>query len=69
MTHGPVTQTDFQNLVTVRPGPVLHVWRAGGEFCNVPLSTMGALNLITDLASALRMTDAVVPKGATPPCA
>jgi hypothetical protein len=59
MTHGPVTRTDFQNLVTIRPGPVLHVWRNGAEFCNVPLSTMGALNLITDLASALRMTDAI----------
>ncbi len=58
MSHGTVTRADWQNIITIRPGPVLHVWRNGAEFAVVPLSTMAALNIITDLASALRMSDA-----------
>jgi len=34
------------NLVTVRPGPVLHVWRDGAELAAVPLSRSGTLELI-----------------------
>ncbi|MDB6151503.1 MAG: hypothetical protein JWQ44_2951 [Chthoniobacter sp.] len=55
MTHGTLERTDWQNLVTVRPGPVLHVWRNGTEFCNVPLSFTGALSLIGQLTTAMQM--------------
>lgn len=55
MTHGPVTPTDWQNLITVRPGPVLHVWRGGAEFCNVPLTHNAALSLIGQLTAAMQM--------------
>ncbi|MBK5927993.1 hypothetical protein CCR87_11755 [Rhodobaculum claviforme] len=34
-----------RTLVTVRPGPVLHVWRAGREVAVVPLELHGALVL------------------------
>ena len=40
-------------LVTVRPGPVLHVWRDGQEVAAVPLSTPAALTLLADLARAV----------------
>lgn len=33
-------------LVTVRPGPVLHVWRDGVEAATVPLSRSATLELI-----------------------
>jgi hypothetical protein len=55
MSHGEVTKTDWQNLVTVRPGPVLHVWRSGAEFCAVPLTYRAALNLIGGLTAAMQM--------------
>jgi hypothetical protein len=41
-------------LVTIRPGPVLHVWRDGQEVIAVPLSFSAALCLLRDLAAALR---------------
>ena len=41
-------------LVTVRPGPVLHVWRDGQEVAQVTLSTGAALTLLADLATAIR---------------
>ena len=33
-------------LATVRPGPVLHVWRDGQEVARLPLDLHGALALV-----------------------
>lgn len=41
-------------LVTVRPGPVLHIWKDGQEVAQVALSARAALALLADLATALR---------------
>jgi len=40
-------------LITVRPGPVLHVWRDGVEVVAVPLTFTAALSLLKDLAEAI----------------
>ena len=40
-------------LVTVRPGPVLHVWQGGAEVAAVPLTPSAALRLAADLLAAL----------------
>jgi hypothetical protein len=40
-------------LVTVRPGPVLHVWRDGVEVAAVPLTWRAALVLASDLIKAV----------------
>jgi len=37
-------------LITVRPGPVLHVWKDGKEAAVVPLTLFAALTLVADLA-------------------
>lgn len=57
MSYGEIAKTDWQNLVTIRPGPCLHVWRSGAEFCVVPLTTRKALDLIGALTSALQMSE------------
>jgi hypothetical protein len=44
-------------LVTVRPGPVLHVWRDGKEVAAVPLSGAQALCLLADLAIEVTRRD------------
>ncbi|MBB4207360.1 hypothetical protein [Roseinatronobacter bogoriensis] len=41
-------------LVTIRPGPVLHVWKDGQEVAQVKLSIPAALTLLADLATAIR---------------
>lgn len=41
-------------LITIRPGPVLHVWQDGQEVITVPLSLSATLSLIRDLANAMR---------------
>jgi hypothetical protein len=41
-------------LITIRPGPVLHVWRDGQEVIAVPLTMDAALCLLKDLAEAIR---------------
>lgn len=41
-------------LITIRPGPVLHVWRDGAEVVAVPLSFNAALSLLKDLAEAIK---------------
>lgn len=41
-------------LVTIRPGPVLHVWKDGQEVAAVPLSARAGLTLLADLATAIR---------------
>jgi hypothetical protein len=40
-------------LITIRPGPVLHVWRGGKETEAVPLSQDQIVYLICALAGAL----------------
>ena len=40
-------------LATIRPGPVLHVWRDGAEVAAVPLSPTAALTLARDILAAL----------------
>ena len=41
-------------LVTIRRGPVLHMWRDGQEVAQMALSTGAALTLLADLATAIR---------------
>ena len=43
-------------LVTVRPGPVLHVWRDGQEVAAVPLDMHAALALVERLLREVRAT-------------
>jgi hypothetical protein len=45
-------------LVTVRPGPVLHLWQDGREVARVPLDTPAALALIAALAAEVRAAQA-----------
>lgn len=40
-------------LITIRPGPVLHVFRDGQEVIAVPLTFNAALGLLKDLAEAM----------------
>jgi hypothetical protein len=41
-------------LVTIRPGPTLHLWRDGGEVARVPLDTHAALALAESLLREAR---------------
>ena len=41
-------------LITIRPGPVLHVWRDGKEVIAVPLNFGAAMGLLKDLADAIK---------------
>ena len=61
MTHGAITKADWQNIITVRPGPILHVWRNGAEFCAVPLDHNAALTLIGSLTAAMQVADRSLP--------
>lgn len=56
MAYGHLEPADWQNIVTIRPGPVLHVWRSGSEFCNVPLTHRAALTLIGSLTAAMQVS-------------
>lgn len=40
-------------LITIRPGPVLHVWKGGKEVAAVPLTPSATLTLCRDLLAAL----------------
>jgi len=42
-------------LVTIRSGPVLHVWRDGQEVGRVVLTTAAALTLVADLVAEIRL--------------
>ena len=61
MTHGEITRADWQNIITVRPGPVLHVWRNGSEFCAVHLDHNAALTLIGSLTAAMQVSGQSLP--------
>jgi len=41
------------DLVTIRPGPVLHLWCDGIEIACLPLSPPAAMSLVADLAQAI----------------
>jgi hypothetical protein len=41
-------------LVTVRPGPTLHLWQGGREVAAVPLDLHGALALVEALLREVR---------------
>jgi hypothetical protein len=36
-------------IVTVRPGPVFHVWLDGGAFAEIPMSPAAALEIASKL--------------------
>lgn len=40
-------------LVTVRPGPILHVWQNGQAVVTIPLTVQSALVLAADLLRAV----------------
>ena len=40
-------------LITIRAGPVLHVWREGQEVAAVPLTPPATLTLCCDLLAAM----------------
>ena len=44
---------DARHLITIRPGPVLHVWRSGTGVVAIPLTIPAALSLLADLARAI----------------
>ena len=41
-------------LVTIQPGPVLHVWRGGVEVACVPMTEPQALELMHELIGVIR---------------
>jgi hypothetical protein len=45
-------------LVTVRPGPVLHLWQDGQEAARVPLDTAAALAMAESLLREVRAAQA-----------
>ena len=47
----------MKNQITVRPGPMMHVWRSGSEFCVVPLDYHAALALIGSITAALQVAE------------
>jgi hypothetical protein len=55
-----------RTLVTVRPGPVLHVWRDGQEVARVPLDTHGTLALAESLLREVRAAQALDRKAVEP---
>ncbi|MEZ5913451.1 MAG: hypothetical protein R3D84_15525 [Paracoccaceae bacterium] len=50
-------------LATIRPGPVLHVFRDGQEIAAIPLSRPAATRLAFDILRALLAVD-TAPEGA-----
>lgn len=50
-------------LVTVRPGPMMHVWQGGQEVARVPLDLCGALTLAADLLAATARAQADADRG------
>jgi hypothetical protein len=54
-------------LVTVRPGPVLHLWLDGREVARVPLTPHAALELAAALLREVRAAQARDGKAAEPP--
>ncbi|SUZ31109.1 hypothetical protein ROE7235_00844 [Roseibaca ekhonensis] len=41
-------------LVTIRPGPVLHIWQDGQEVARVPLSIPAAIGLAQSILAEVR---------------
>jgi len=42
-------------IITLRPGPVIHVWKDGAQIAEVPLSPDAALELAEDLVRGARV--------------
>ena len=42
-------------MITVRPGPVVYVWRDGAELIAVPMTPLAALELASRLLTAVQM--------------
>ena len=59
MSYGELPRTAFIPLVTVRPGPVLHVWIDGAQACEIPLTMTATLDLIGRLAAAAHLARAI----------
>ena len=57
MSYGELQKTDWQNIITVRPGPTIHVWRGGADYCNILLTHHAALTLIGSLVAAMQMAE------------
>jgi len=36
-------------IITIRPGPVLHVWRDGSQVAAIPMTPRAALTIAQDL--------------------
>jgi hypothetical protein len=49
-------------LATVRPGPVLHVWRDGQEVARLPLDLHSALALVEAILREVRAREAGPPE-------
>jgi hypothetical protein len=47
-----------RTLLTIRPGPVLHLWQDGREVARVPLDTAAALALAESLLREVRAAQA-----------
>ena len=57
MSYGELQKTDWENIITIRPGPTIHVWRGGADYCNIPLTHHAALTLIGSLVAAMQMAE------------
>jgi hypothetical protein len=44
------------NLITIRPGPVIHVWHNGAELAAIPLTPTAAIALCRDLLAHTEAT-------------
>lgn len=44
-----------QPLITIRPGPVLHVWQGGYQLAAVALTAPAALTLAADLLREIKL--------------
>ena len=51
--QAPTQKRYGKMLITIRPGPVLHVWQAGKEIAAVQLTVGAALSLCRDVMAAL----------------
>ena len=40
-------------LITIRPGPMMHIWHDGKQVAAVPLTPSATLNLCRDLLAAI----------------
>jgi hypothetical protein len=58
------TPQDANVLITIRPGPALHVWQGGKEVIAVPLEHDAALYIASRLLAEVMRHDPLERKGA-----